>query len=50
MRPGRVPQMLHASVGSTNLASRRMLEKAGLSVHCDIDHGGHVEVIYAIEG
>jgi RimJ/RimL family protein N-acetyltransferase len=41
---------LYASVLSTNFASRRVLEKAGLSVHCDIHHGQHVEVIYAIEG
>ncbi len=40
---------LNASVLSTNTASRRVLEKAGLSVHSEIDHGEHVEVIYAVE-
>jgi RimJ/RimL family protein N-acetyltransferase len=40
---------LYASVLSTNAASRRVLEKAGLSVHRDVDHGTHVEVVYAIE-
>ena len=40
---------VHASVLSTNEASRRVLEKAGLSVECEIDHGNHVEVIYVIE-
>jgi ribosomal-protein-alanine N-acetyltransferase len=39
---------LYASVLSTNVASRRVLEKAGLSVHREIDHGEHVEVVYAI--
>lgn len=39
---------LYASVLSTNVASRRVLEKAGLTVHCEIDHGEHVEVVYAI--
>ena len=37
---------VYASVLSTNAASRRVLEKAGLSVDCEIDHGDHVEVIY----
>ena len=40
---------VHASVLSTNRASRRVLEKAGLSVHAEIGHGGHVEVIYIVE-
>jgi RimJ/RimL family protein N-acetyltransferase len=40
---------LYASVLSTNAASRRVLEKAGLSMHREIDHGEHIEVIYAIE-
>lgn len=39
---------LYASILSTNAASRRVLEKAGLSVRSEIDHGDHVEVIYAI--
>ena len=39
---------VHASVLSTNQASRRVLERAGLSVHVEIDHGGHVEVIYVV--
>ena len=39
---------LHASVLSTNRASRRVLEKAGLSVDLEIDHGEHIEVIYVI--
>jgi RimJ/RimL family protein N-acetyltransferase len=41
-------EQVHASVLSTNRASRRVLEKAGLAVHREIDHGDHVEVIYAI--
>jgi len=40
---------LYASVLSTNAASRRVLEKAGLSVHREIDHGQDVEVIYAVQ-
>jgi RimJ/RimL family protein N-acetyltransferase len=39
---------LYASVLATNAASRRVLEKAGLSVHREIDHGGHVEVVYGV--
>jgi RimJ/RimL family protein N-acetyltransferase len=39
---------LCASVLSTDAASRQVLEKAGLSVHREIDHGDHVEVIYRI--
>lgn len=39
---------LYGSVLSTNVASRRGLDKAGLEVHCEIDHGEHVEAIYAI--
>jgi len=39
---------LFASVLSTNDASRRVLVKAGFAQHCEIDHGAHVEVIYAI--
>jgi RimJ/RimL family protein N-acetyltransferase len=37
---------LYASVLSTNDASRRVLEKAGLRVDRDVAHGDHVEVIY----
>ena len=40
---------LYASVLSTNAASRRVLVKAGLSVHTEIDHGEHIEMTYAIE-
>ena len=40
---------LYASVLSTNGASRRVLEKAGLSVHREIDHGSHGEVVYLID-
>jgi RimJ/RimL family protein N-acetyltransferase len=39
---------LHAAVLSTNRASRRVLEKAGLAVHRELDHGDHIEVIYSI--
>jgi RimJ/RimL family protein N-acetyltransferase len=39
---------LHASVLSTNLASRRVLEKAGLRVERELPHDGHVEVIYVV--
>ena len=39
---------VYASILSTNAASRRVLEKVGLSVHSEIDHGDHIEVIYAI--
>ncbi len=39
---------LYASVLSTNVASRRVLEKAGFAVHREIDHGRYVEVVYAI--
>jgi len=39
---------LYASVAATNAASRRVLEKAGLSVYSEIDHEGHIEVIYVI--
>jgi RimJ/RimL family protein N-acetyltransferase len=39
---------LYASVLASNVASRRVLEKAGLSVNCELDHGGSVEVIYKI--
>jgi RimJ/RimL family protein N-acetyltransferase len=39
---------LYASVLSTNAASRRVLEKAGFAVHRAIDHGDHVEVVYAV--
>ena len=39
---------LYASVLATNTASRRVLEKVGLSMHQEIDHGDHIEVIYAI--
>ncbi len=41
-------EQLNASVLSTNLASRRVLEKAGLAVESEINHGDHVEVIYFI--
>jgi RimJ/RimL family protein N-acetyltransferase len=39
---------VYASVLATNGASRRVLEKAGLAVHQEIDHAGHVEVVYVI--
>ena len=39
---------LYASVSATNGASRRVLEKAGMSVHREIDHDGQIEVIYVI--
>ena len=39
---------VHASVLSTNRASRRVLDKAGLSKDCEVDHGDHVEVIYVV--
>ena len=39
---------LHASVLSTNLASRRVLEKVGMGVRSEVDHGNHIEVIYFI--
>jgi RimJ/RimL family protein N-acetyltransferase len=42
-------RQLYASVSSTNLASRRVLEKAGLSVEREIAHDDGVEVIYVIE-
>jgi RimJ/RimL family protein N-acetyltransferase len=42
-------EQLHASVLSTNRASRRVLEKAGLAVQTEIDHGNHIEVIYVVE-
>jgi RimJ/RimL family protein N-acetyltransferase len=42
-------KQLYASVLSTNRASRRVLEKAGLSAEREIDHGDHVEVIYVIQ-
>jgi RimJ/RimL family protein N-acetyltransferase len=41
---------VHASVLSTNAASRRVLEKAGMSMRHELDHRSHVEVIYAIDG
>ena len=42
-------RQLYASVLSTNHASRRVLEKAGLHVDSEVDRGDHVEVIYVIE-
>ena len=39
---------LHASVLSTNRGSRRVLEKAGLTVLSEVDHGDYIEVIYFI--
>ena len=41
-------RQLFAEVLSTNAASRRVLEKAGLIVHSEIDHGDAVDVIYLI--
>lgn len=41
--------LLYASVLSTNRASRRVLEKAGLSVDREIDDDDYVEVIYVIQ-
>jgi aminoglycoside 6'-N-acetyltransferase len=40
---------VHASVLATNAATCRVLENVGLSVHSQIDHGDHIEVIYVIE-
>lgn len=40
---------LYASVLDTNLASRRVLEKVGMTVAHELDHGSHVEVVYVIE-
>ena len=40
------PSSCTSSVLSTNAASRRVLEKAGLRVDRDVDHGDHIEVIY----
>ena len=39
---------LHASVFPTNRASRRVLEKAGLVVQCEVERDDHREVIYRI--
>jgi RimJ/RimL family protein N-acetyltransferase len=39
---------LHASVLPTNRASRRVLEKDGLVVQCEVDHDDHSELIYVI--
>jgi hypothetical protein len=41
-------EQVDASVLASNAASRRVLAKAGLSVLCEIDDGGHVEVVYVI--
>ena len=40
---------VRASILSTNLRSRRVAEKAGLSLECEIDHGEHVEVVYLVD-
>lgn len=40
---------LFAEVLATNAASRRVLEKAGLSVQSEIGHGNEVDVIYLVE-
>jgi RimJ/RimL family protein N-acetyltransferase len=40
---------VYASVLSTNTSSRRVLEKSGLSLHREIDHGDRVEVVYVVE-
>ena len=39
---------IHASVEGRNAASRRVLEKAGLAIEREIDHGEITEVIYVI--
>ena len=40
---------VYASVAARNTASRRVLEKSGLSAHREIDHDGLTEVIYVID-
>jgi RimJ/RimL family protein N-acetyltransferase len=40
---------VRASILSTNTPSRRVAERAGLSVECEVRHGSNVEVIYLIE-
>jgi RimJ/RimL family protein N-acetyltransferase len=39
---------VYASILSTNGASRRVAEKAGLGLDAEVDHGDHVEVIYVV--
>ena len=39
---------VRASILSTNAPSRRVAEKAGLSLECEVPHGALVEVIYVI--
>ena len=39
-----------ASVLSTNAASRRVLEKTGVTVCAEVDHGGYIEVVYEHHG
>jgi RimJ/RimL family protein N-acetyltransferase len=41
-------ERIHASVEGRNAASRRVLEKAGMTVERELDHGELVEVIYVI--
>jgi RimJ/RimL family protein N-acetyltransferase len=40
---------VRASILSTNTRSRRVAEKVGLSLECEINHGKHVEVIYVTD-
>ena len=40
---------VRASILSTNRASRRVAEKAGLTLECELSHGEQVEVIYLID-
>lgn len=40
---------VRASILATNTQSRRVAEKAGLSLECEISHGEHVEVIYLVD-
>ena len=39
---------VRASIRSTNTPSRRVAEKAGLSLECEVPHGALVEVIYVV--
>jgi RimJ/RimL family protein N-acetyltransferase len=40
---------VRASILSTNRRSRRVAEKAGLALECEISHGEQVEVVYVID-
>jgi len=37
---------VYASVAAANGASRRVLEKVGMSLHCEIDHAVAVELVF----